>query len=125
MFAVAAASNFRREQSLQATGTKGVLNSAGRLYCADQEYDMATNLAAAPNFNNATDLEFTDISSEHWREYRFSGGETIRIDEPLRLNVSESRGHRIFDAHGISHYIPAGWIHLAWKVKDGAPNFVK
>lgn len=84
---------------------------------------MAT-MAKVP-FNNATDLEFTDISSELWREYRFLGGETIRIDAPQWLNVSESRGHRIFDAEGISHYIPAGWIHLSWKVRDGAPNFVK
>jgi len=85
---------------------------------------MAT-LAQTPPFNNATDLEFTDISTELWREYRFLGGETIRIEAPQRLNVSESRGHRIFDGHGVSHYIPPGWIHLSWKVRDGAPNFVK
>ena len=85
---------------------------------------MATNLAHA-EFRNATDLEFTDISSEEWREYRFLGGETIRINAPQQLNVSESRGHRVFDGHGVSHYIPAGWIHLSWKVRDGEPNFVK
>lgn len=86
---------------------------------------MSTGLADAPPFNNATDLEFTDISSEQWREYRFLGGETVRIEAPRQLNVSESGGHRIFDSHGVSHYIPAGWIHLSWQVKDGAPNFVK
>lgn len=86
---------------------------------------MATNVADVPEFKNATDLEFADISSELWREYHFLGGESVRIDTPLKLNVSESRGHRIFDAQGVSHYIPAGWIHLEWKVKDGAPNFVK
>jgi hypothetical protein len=86
---------------------------------------MATSVADVPEFKNATDLEFTDISSEQWREYRFLSGETVRIDAPLQLNVSESKGHRIFDSHGVSHYIPPGWIHLKWKVKDGAPNFVK
>lgn len=86
---------------------------------------MATSIADGPEFKNATDLEFTDISSEQWREYHFIGGEIVRIEGPLRLNVSESRGHRIFDAAGVSHYIPAGWIHLKWKGKDGAPNFVK
>lgn len=86
---------------------------------------MATSVSETPNFNNATELEFTDISSELWREYRFLGDETIRIDRPLRLNVSDSGGHRIFDAEGVSHYIPAGWIHLQWVVQDGAPNFVK
>ena len=83
------------------------------------------SVAETPTFNNATDLEFTDISSELWREYQFLGGDRIRIEEPLKLNVSESGGHRIFDSAGISHYIPAGWVHLQWAVKDGAPNFVK
>lgn len=86
---------------------------------------MATALTQTPEFKNATDLEFADISSEQWREYRFLGGETIRINAPLKLNVSDSGGHRIFDKEGVSHYIPAGWIHLKWTVKDGAPNFVK
>ena len=86
---------------------------------------MVTSAAGVPEFNNATDLEFTDISSELWREYHFLGGETVRIEAPLKLNVSESRGHRIFDASGISHYIPPGWIHLKWKAKNGAPNFVR
>ena len=86
---------------------------------------MATQLAEEPAFNNATDLVFADISSEHWRESEFLGGDTVRIERPLRLNVSESGGHRIFDAKGVSHYVPAGWIHLKWGAKDGAPKFVK
>lgn len=85
---------------------------------------MATSVAETA-FKNASDLEFADISTELWREYRFLGGETIRINRPLRLNVSESGGHRIFDSEGTSHYIPKGWIHLQWVVADGAPNFVK
>jgi hypothetical protein len=90
-----------------------------------QEIIMATQLAEAPEFRNASDLEFTDISSEQWREYRFLNGETVRIEAPLKLNVSGSGGHRIFDEAGVSHYIPAGWIHLMWVPKDGEPNFVK
>ena len=86
---------------------------------------MAETIAAEPQFDNRSDLEFTDISSEMWREYRFAGGDVIRIERPLRLHVSESRGHRIFDAQGRSHYIPAGWIHLTWDTKEGAPNFVR
>lgn len=75
-------------------------------------------------FRNSSTLEFSDISSEAWREYRFADGQVVRIDEPLKLNVSESKGHRIFDAAGISHYIPPGWIHLRWEAKAGQPNFV-
>lgn len=86
---------------------------------------MAAQLAHTPRFDNATDLAFEDISSELYREYRFLGGDMVRIEAPLKLNVSESGGHRIFDAKGVSHYIPAGWIHLSWVAKDGEPNFVK
>ena len=86
---------------------------------------MATQVADVPEFHNASELEFTDISSEQWREYRFLGGDTVKIVAPLKLNVSASGGHRIFDAEGVSHYVPAGWIHLMWVSKDGQPNFVK
>jgi len=79
----------------------------------------ATNVS----FNNGTSLEFADISSELYREYTFPSG-SVRIDSPLKLNVSKN-GHRVFDANGTSHYIPQGWIHLKWEVKDGQPNFVK
>jgi hypothetical protein len=75
-------------------------------------------------FINKTNLEFTDISSEMWREYHFSGGDIVKIDKPLKLHVS-SNGHRIFDAAGFSHYVPLGWIHLSWKAKEGQPHFVK
>ena len=76
------------------------------------------------DFNNATDADFTDISSEQWREYKFAGT-IIRIESPLRLNVSRSGGHRIFDAAGDSHYIPPTWVHLRWRARAGEPHFVK
>lgn len=75
-------------------------------------------------FLNESGLKFKDISSEKYRLYRFSGGDVIRIDEPLRLNVSKSGGHRIYDRGGASHYIPSGWIHLKWEAKEDKPNFV-
>ena len=53
-----------------------------------------------------------------------SMGRYVRIEEPVRLNVSEN-GHRIFDASGRSHYIPKTWIHIEWKAKDGAAHFVR
>lgn len=76
-------------------------------------------------FVNESGLEFTDISSEQAREYTFPDGTIVRIENPLQLNVSESGGHRIFDAFGSSHYIPKGWIHLQWWVFPDKPNFVK
>lgn len=77
---------------------------------------------------NTSQHKFTDITSEEWREYIFPTPEgrfvKRRIDNPTHLSVSESGGHRLLDAAGVSHYIPKGWIELAWKAKEGQPNFV-
>lgn len=75
-------------------------------------------------FYNKSGLKFEDISSERYREYRFIAGEIVRIEEPQLIHIGMA-GHRIFDAAGISHYIPNGWIHLSWEAKDGEPNFVQ
>jgi hypothetical protein len=74
-------------------------------------------------FINKSGLEFVDLNSEQSRTYDFGDGNTVTVDEPLKLNVSKSGGHRIFDAFGISHYIPGGWVHLSWVVKPGKPHF--
>ena len=75
-------------------------------------------------FNNESGLEFDDISSELFREYHFTDA-IVHIDEPLKLHVSKSGGHRIFDALGQSHYIPKDWYHLSWVAKPGQPHFVR
>jgi hypothetical protein len=76
------------------------------------------------DFINEGSKEFIDIDSEIKRVYRFPNYEDIIINYPLKLCVTEN-GHRIWDAYGTSHYIPTGWIHLAWEVKEGRPNFIK
>jgi hypothetical protein len=76
-------------------------------------------------FKNESPFDFTDISSEEYRIYEFNNGKTVMITEPLKLSVSKSGGHRIYDNAGISHYIPQGWLHLSWRSKPGKPNFVK
>lgn len=68
-------------------------------------------------------MDFKDISTEQYRAYVFPGGDTVTVTEPLKLFVSNSGGHRIVDASGTSHYLPARWIHLSWKVKAGQPEF--
>lgn len=75
-------------------------------------------------FRNESANKFVDISSEEFRRYEFPGDAFVLIKQPLRLSVGPS-GHRIFTADGICHYIPKGWIHLWWKVRDGQPHFVK
>lgn len=75
-------------------------------------------------FINKSNLEFTDISSEKYRTYVWDNGATVKIKNPLYLNVSNN-GHRVFDLDGISHYVPNGWIHMYFKARKGMPNFVK
>ena len=75
-------------------------------------------LCSDPNRN------FHDISSEEFRTYNFPNGEIVMIMRPQYLNVSASGGHRVLDAEGFSHYIPAGWIHVLWRARPGYPNFV-
>lgn len=76
-------------------------------------------------FLNESGLDFVDISTEAYRVYEFPNGDRVRIDLPMKLNVSRSGGHRVYDESGESHYIPPKWIHLSWRAKDGNPNFVK
>jgi hypothetical protein len=82
-----------------------------------------TKLTVA-DFKHETSHKWADISTEKYRVYEFSD-KSIRIDEPLTLSVSQSGGHRVFDAFGVSHYIPSGYRHLYWQVKDNQPHFVK
>ena len=72
---------------------------------------------------NKSNYTFDDISSEKYRSYDFVD-KVVTIEEPIALAVSKS-GHRILDASGKSHYIPYGWKHLYWEVKEGQPHFVK
>lgn len=69
-------------------------------------------------------MEFKSIESESYRVYRFANGSEVKIENPIKINVSKTGGHRILDAQGVSHYIPSGWIHLSWKAKQGQPEFV-
>ncbi len=80
-------------------------------------------MSQAVEFRNESGLDFKDISTEQWREYTFVGGQSVRIEKPLKLYVSDN-GHRILDAGGVSHYVPLGWIHLKWQAKDNEPQFV-
>lgn len=75
------------------------------------------------DFINKGENEFIDIGSEISRTYYFSDF-TITIKDPLKLCVKPN-GHRVWDAEGTSHYIPSGWRHLTWTVKEGKPHFVK
>lgn len=70
------------------------------------------------------DREWICINSEEYRVYTFPGAVTVRIDNPCKLRVSESGGHRIMDCNGHGHYVPSGWVHIKWVPKPGEPTFV-
>ena len=76
-------------------------------------------------FINNTEYDFVEIA-EKYRIYTFvrNGKEhKVKLNNPRKLFVSKSGGHRIFTDDGASHYIPAGWIHLYWKSMEGKSHF--
>lgn len=68
-------------------------------------------------------LSFSDLSDEQYRVYVWPSGWKVTLRNPMKLNVSASGGHRVYTSDGISHYIPSGWNHLYWKVKENCPHF--
>lgn len=61
-------------------------------------------------------MEKKDISSEEWREYEF-GERLYRIVAPRDLYVGATT-HRIVDASGVTHCVPAPGVNgcvLRWK----------
>jgi hypothetical protein len=52
-----------------------------------------------------TTIEHKDISSEQWREYDFEG-RVYRIDNPRTLVIGQTT-HRVVDAAGVTHCVPA------------------
>ena len=82
-----------------------------------------------PEYTDNPDLIFQDISTELWRKYQYPQGLEVKIQKPVAVCVSNKHrdfggnGHRIVDDRGVSHYIPAGWIHLSWQAKEGAKPY--
>ena len=70
------------------------------------------------------DRNWLDISSEAYRQYFFSGRDTYMINKPVKLLVSDSGGHRVFDEAGQCHYISPRWLAILWVAKANAPDFV-
>lgn len=73
-------------------------------------------------FRNESGYEFVDISNERVREYHFMN-RILRIDEPSKLYISESGGHRIFSKRGRCLYIPFGYLWIEWKSYNDKPHF--
>ena len=63
-------------------------------------------------------LEFHDISEEGYREYVYKNGFRYRIDNPIGLHVSKSRGHKIVTADGRSIYVRCGWVAFEMQVEE-------
>ena len=74
-------------------------------------------------FRNTSPISFKSLSDEHYRVYEYPDGSNVRIIDPMYLNVSASGGHRVYTADGISHYIPSGWNHLWWEVREHCSHF--
>lgn len=124
---------YERLQSLTALARglyiQSIISKETLQYCVEDTEGVGKTLEIKQptiEFINHSGLEFTDISSEKFRTYKMPSGEILIIKRPLWLNVSDSGGHRIFDASGTSWYIqPKENWHMSWKAAPGKPNFVK
>jgi hypothetical protein len=58
--------------------------------------------------NRPKKARWRDITHETFREYKFPGGETVRVETPKSLAVVRY-GHRLLDARGVKYDIPFGW----------------
>lgn len=64
-------------------------------------------------------------NNELYRCYIFPDGSEVRIEEPIKVGLKKKHrdwggnGHRLIDSRGVCHYVPPGWIHLYWVVKEG------
>ena len=55
---------------------------------------------------------------EMWREYTFPGGEKVKIENVVRVSISESGTHRLETKTGRKHIVPAGWVHIEIEVDE-------
>ncbi len=76
------------------------------------------------DFINNSDREFVDISSEISRMYMFNNGNTLEIEMPQYLSVSDSGNHYVVDIRGRVYVVAPGWQALTWQPKVGAPHIV-
>jgi len=77
-----------------------------------------------PEFRNASKFRFVDCTAELFREYIYSNGSKLHIDDPIRLSIAQNNAHRVFDVHEFCYYIPPNWIAIVWKPRPGAPHFI-
>lgn len=77
-----------------------------------------------PQFINATNFRFVDISFEFFREYVYPNGAKLRIENPIRLSVAANNTHRVTDVRGLNYHIAPGWLSIISKSRPGTPNFI-
>lgn len=66
-------------------------------------------------------FDWKDISHEKVRKYAWvfdKGVFDLVIENPLKLFVSESGGHRIFNGERC-YYVAPGWSYIEWEPVEG------
>ena len=102
---------------------------------AEPVEEATTQMTLLQKDGTRRSVTFVRVSIELFRSYLYPAvqlpngtlqpAHIVRVDDPVWLYVAPSGSHRLTDAKGFSHYIPAGWVHLWWKRKDGCPPFVR
>jgi hypothetical protein len=89
----------------------------------DEYPEMVSEDIDGLTFTHSARIQFNDVSDEQYRTYFYASGHEATYDEPLRLNVSASGGHRLLTADGMCHYVKPNWESISWMPKPGRPHF--
>jgi len=73
------------------------------------------------DIKNESGREFKSIEKEAWRDYTYSNGTILRVDNPIALSISGS-GHYVVDSEGVVNFFPNDFIRLRWQGEDGGPD---
>lgn len=70
-----------------------------------------------------SDVDRKDISVEKKREYIFSEGNVLVINEPISIYVDSNGAHEILTDDSLITILPE-WIKISWEPKPNEPTFV-
>lgn len=54
---------------------------------------------------------------EIYRTYHFPNNQSVRLEYPREIIISDSGNHRVKTRDGKLHIIPTGWLHIEFETK--------
>ena len=76
-------------------------------------------------FNNATNLNFMDVTCKEYLNYNFPNGQSLKINSPIYMCILDTGVNLVWDESGMSYKIKPsiGWWK-SWETRKGCAHFV-